>query len=185
MLKRIIPKEILWFVIAIWVVYLVNNVLLGGNLNQFGIRPRTLDALLGILWSPFLHAGLYHIISNTIPLLILGSLLGASVGAVKLRYIMILGAIGSGIGVWCFGSASIVIGASGMVFALLGFLFADAIFNPSLRSWLIAIVAFFAYGGTLFSLVNFLPYISWAAHFWGFVSGVLLSVLFARRKPVQ
>ncbi|MBJ7536525.1 rhomboid family intramembrane serine protease [Marinomonas transparens] len=182
MLKRIIPADILYFVIAIWIVFFIDAILLGVNLNQFGIRPRTLDALLGILFSPFLHAGLYHIISNTIPLLVLGSLLGASVGRRKLRYIMILGAIGSGVGVWCFGSSGLVVGASGMVFALLGFLFADAIFNPSLRNWLIAIVAFFAYGGTLFSLVSFLPYISWAAHFWGFVSGILLSILLGRRR---
>ncbi|TDO98251.1 rhomboid family intramembrane serine protease [Marinomonas balearica] len=182
MFKRIIPVEITYFVIAIWVVFFANTVLIGLNLNQFGIRPRELSGLYGIVLSPFLHAGLYHLISNTLPLLVLGSLLKASVGSNKLLYIMILGAIGSGIGVWCFGSGSVVVGASGMVFALLGFLFSDAIFNPSLRNWLIAIVAFLSYGGALFSLINFLPYVSWAAHFWGFVSGIALSIMLRRKR---
>ncbi|ADZ92490.1 rhomboid family intramembrane serine protease [Marinomonas mediterranea] len=181
MFKKIIPAEITYFVIAIWGVFFANIILVGINLNQFGIRPRTLDGLYGIVLSPFLHAGLYHLISNTLPLLVLGSLLRASVGSNKLRYIMTLGALGSGIGVWCFGSSHVIVGASGMVFALLGFMFSNALFNPSIRNWLIAIAAFITYGGALFSLVSFLPYISWAAHFWGFISGVVLSILLRQK----
>jgi len=182
MLKRIIPADVVWFVIAIWIVFIVDLLLVGINLNQFGIRPRSVENLPGILLSPFLHGGLYHLLSNTIPILILGSLLNASVGTKKLRSVMIGGAIGAGIGVWFFASNGLVVGASGMVFALLGFLFADAIFNPSLRSWLFAIISFLAYGGALFSLISFLPYISWAAHFWGFVSGILLAYLLRGRS---
>lgn len=182
MVKRILPQDVVWFLIAIWVVFIVDTLLIGINFNQYGIRPRSISHLPGILASPFLHGGLYHIISNTVPIFILGILLNASVGPVKLRKIMIGGAIGSGIGVWFFASGSLVVGASGMVFALLGFLLADAIFNPSLRSWLFAIISFLAYGSALFSFVSFLPHISWAAHFWGFISGILLAYLLKGRS---
>lgn len=175
MLKKFIPADILFFLAAIWIVFIVDFLLVGISLNQFGIYPRSIHGLWGILFSPFLHGGLYHIISNSIPILILGSLLGASVGPKKLRRIMILGALGSGLGVWLFSSGGPVVGASGMLFSLLAYLFADALFNPSLRSWIFAIIAFLAYGGTLLSLVNFIPHISWSAHFWGFITGILLA----------
>ncbi|NVK72171.1 MAG: rhomboid family intramembrane serine protease [Oceanospirillaceae bacterium] len=182
MIKRLIPSEVLYFVITTWIVFLANTILISFNLNQFGIRPRQLDGLTGILLSPFLHTGLYHIISNTISTLVLGCLLDLSVSPTRLRYIMFLGAIGSGIGVWCFGDGGIVVGSSGMIFAILGFLLASATLNPSLRSWGIALVAFFTYGSALLSFIHFIPYTSWAAHFWGFISGVLLCILFRNKR---
>ncbi|MDB4836939.1 rhomboid family intramembrane serine protease [Marinomonas sp.] len=177
MFKRFLPKDAIWFVCTIWLVFVIDFLLIGINLNQFGIRPRSIGNLPGILFSPFLHGGLYHIFSNTIPILILGALINGSVGSTKLRSIMIGGAIGSGLGVWLFSSGGLVVGASGIVFALLGFLLADAIYNPSIRSWLFAVISFFAYGGALFSFVSFLPHISWAAHFWGFATGIFLAYL--------
>lgn len=183
MIKRIIPAEVFWFIVTIWTLFIVDVFLVGFSFDQLGIRPRQVDHLHGILLFSFLHANLYHIVSNTIPLLILGSMIKASVGTNKLRAIMVFGAIGSGIGIWCFGSEnSLVVGASGMVFAFLGFLFADAIFNPSLRSWLFALIAFFTNGGILFSLLTFLPHISWAGHFWGFIAGILLAGILKGRK---
>lgn len=182
MFKRFLPKDVIWFVCAIWLVFVVDFLLIGINLNQFGIRPRSIGNLPGILLSPFLHDGLYHIFSNTIPILILGALINGSVGSTKLRSIMIGGAIGSGVGVWLLSSGGLVVGASGIVFALLGFLLADAIYNPSLRSWVFAVISFFAYGGTLFSFAHFLPHISWAGHFWGFISGILIAAFFKKQS---
>lgn len=90
---------------------------------------------------------------------------------------MWLGALVSGLGVWAFGSDGITVGASGIIYAFIGFLFFDAYFNPTIRSWLFAIISFVAYSGTLISFVSFLPSISWAGHFWGFASGILLAYL--------
>ncbi|TBR38438.1 rhomboid family intramembrane serine protease [Marinomonas agarivorans] len=183
MIRRIFPPEIVWFTIIIWLIFILDVFLINYSFNHFGIRPRHTDHLSGILLFSFLHSNLYHIVSNTIPLLLLGAMLNASVGTSKLRIVMLFGAIGSGTGVWFFGSeGSLVVGASGMVFALLSFLLADAIFNPSLRSWIFAIIAFFTNGGILFSLLTFLPHISWAGHFWGFIAGVLLAGILKGRK---
>ncbi len=139
MLKRIIPADIIWFVIAIWLVFIIDLILVGVNFNQFGIRPRSIGHLPGILLSPFLHDGLYHLLSNSIPILILGSLLKASAGTKKLRSVMIGGAIGAGIGVWVFASNGLVVGASGMVFALLGFLFRSMLFSTPVTQLVISL----------------------------------------------
>jgi membrane associated rhomboid family serine protease len=63
------------------------------------------------------------------------------------------------------------------VFALIGFLFADAWFSPSLRSWVVAVSAFVLYGGAVSSIFVYVPFISWAAHFWGLVSGVVSAMV--------
>lgn len=182
MLKRAIPKEPLGFVIAIWAIYFIDALLIGINLSNFGVRPRQTEGLIGIFLSPFLHASLFHLISNTIPLIILGFIVNLSVGSQKLRIIMFFGAIGSGLGVWVFGANGVTVGASGLVFSLIGFLFFDAYFNPSIRSWLFAILSFLIYGSSLLSLVSFLPTISWAAHFWGLISGILLAYVLSKRN---
>jgi len=180
--KWILPVEMWLILAAMWVVFAVDFLLPGISFNGYGIRPRTLDGLPGIILSPFLHGGLVHIVSNTVPLIVLSILVRVSVGSVRLLQIVVLGVIGSGIGTWIFSMGGLVVGASGLVYALIGFLFADAWFKPSLRSWLIAIISFVLYGGALLSLFTILPFVSWAAHFWGFVAGVLIAWLYRHRS---
>ncbi len=175
-LNRFFPREALLFVTAMWVVFFIDLLLPGIYLNRFGIQPRRLDGLTGIFLSPFLHGGFSHIISNTIPLLLLAAFVCLSVGSRKMVMVMFAGIIGSGLGTWLFSSGHLVIGASGLVFSLIGFLLADAWFSPSMRSWTVAILSFVFCGGILWSLFVYLPYISWAAHFWGFISGIVIAL---------
>ena len=164
-------------VAVMWGVFIIDSVLPGITFNHFGILPRKLDSLTGIFVSPFLHRGLAHILSNSIPLLVLSALVRLSIGPTQMFVVLFIGCIGSGLGTWLFGSSNLVIGASGLVFALIGFLLADAYFSPSLRSWTVAILSFILYGGALLSLFDLLPYVSWAAHFWGLVSGIAIALL--------
>lgn len=180
--NKFLPKDILLLLTIMWIVFLIDFFIPFATLNGFGIRPRSLSGLMGILFSPFLHGGFGHIISNSISLLGTGILVRLAVGSKQLRYVLLLGIIGSGVGTWLFGSGGLVVGASGLVYALIGFLFTQAFFNPSLRSWFSAILAFVLFGGALLSLFNMLPYISWAAHFWGFVSGIGIAYLFKARN---
>ena len=182
MIKRVIPAEVMLLIAVMWGIFLIDFVLPGITFYNFGIHPRTLGGLTGILISPFLHGGFVHLFSNTIPLLVLPSLVRLSVGSSKMRFVLIIGVAGSGFGTWLFGLSDIVIGASGLVFALIGYLLADAYFSPSLRSWGIAVISLALYGGALLSLFVFLPYISWAAHFWGLVSGIAIAALFRGQK---
>ena len=174
-LDLIFPSEAIVFIAIIWVIFLIDFLLPGISFNYYGIHPRKLDGLTGILTSPFLHGGFSHILANSIPLLLLSALLRISIGAKQMLVVMFFGILGSGLGTWLFSSAGLVIDASGLVFALIGFLLADAYFRPSLRSWAIAIVSFLLYGGALWTLFGFLPNISWAAHFWGLVSGIAIA----------
>ena len=180
--NKFLPRDILILLAIMWVIFLIDLIIPFVNLNVFGIRPRSLSGLIGIIFSPFLHGGFGHIISNSISLLGTGILVRLAVGSKQLKLVVLLGILGSGIGTWLFGSGGLVVGASGLVYALIGFLFTQAYFNPSLRSWFSAILAFVLFGGALLSLFNMLPYISWAAHFWGFVSGIGIAYLFKARN---
>src|SRR5207249_639668 len=71
--KRLMP--VLALIGLCWAVFVLNNLIMDGHLNQYGIRPRHLSSLPGILWSPFLHVSLRHLVANTIPLAILGAIL--------------------------------------------------------------------------------------------------------------
>ena len=180
-MEKLFPKDAIWMLGLIWLVFVVDLLLPGFTFNVFGIRPRELTGLPGIFTSPFLHGGLGHILSNSISLIGTAMLVRLAVGSKLLRRIMIFGAIGAGAGAWLFSSGGIVVGASGMIYALIGFLFAQAFFNPTLRSWLSAILSLIFFGGALLSFFNFMPYISWSAHFWGFVSGIGLAYLYRPR----
>ena len=122
MLKQIIPHEVLFFLIIMWAVFFIDSLLPGITLNHFGIIPRRIEGLKGILLSPFLHGGLHHITSNTIALLVLPIFVRLAIGSRKIIYVLFTGIVGSGLGTWIFSSGDLVIGASGLVFSLIGFL---------------------------------------------------------------
>ncbi len=185
MLNRIIPKEAILLVTIIWAVFIIDLMLPGVNFNHFGIIPRKSGGLIGIFRSPFLHGGFYHIISNTIPLVILPTFVRLSVGSRKMIFVMFVGVIGSGLGAWLFSSGGLVIGASGLVFSLIGFLLADAFVRPTIRSCAVAILSFLLYGGAILSLFTFLPFISWASHFWGLISGIIIALFLKEKKQVR
>lgn len=175
MLDKILPKNIQIFLLAIWVIYAVDLVLPMFNFNVFGIRPRELSGLWGILFSPFLHANLGHIISNSIALVGTSILLRFAIVSDKLPWVLMFCAVFSGIGVWLFSTAGVVVGASGVIYGLIGYLFANAYFNPSIKSWAIALVSLAGFGGAVLSLFTFSPFVSWSGHFWGFVAGVVFA----------
>ena len=119
MIKRMLPTGALLLVAVMWGVFVIDLVLPGAAFNHFGIQPRKLAGLSGIFFAPVLHGDLVHIISNTIPLLLLSTLVRLSVGSSQMLLVMFAGAVGSGLGAWVFGSDGYVIGASGVVFALI------------------------------------------------------------------
>jgi membrane associated rhomboid family serine protease len=112
----------LCFVSLLWAIELV-NILLGHRLNFLGLWPRSVHGLLGIPLSPFLHAGVSHIVLNTVPLAVLGGLVAwhshKEFVVVSLFIILV-----SGGGLWLFGRASYHVGASGLIFGYFGYLVA-------------------------------------------------------------
>lgn len=141
-------------------------------------RPGDLTGLVGVPCAPLLHAGFGHLAANTVALLILGSfscwfsrkLTGTAV---------ILSALIGGLFTWLIAAPGAVhVGASGVIFGLVGFLIANAIFRRSLMAILVALPVAWLYGSAIY--YGMLPHtvddrISWQMHLGGFIGGVLAS----------
>ena len=161
---------VLILVAVIWIVEAV-NLIMGHGLATWGILPRSLSGLIGIPLAPFIHAGIWHAISNTLPILILGGLMLA---LDRTRFWLITAAIIllSGALVWLFARSSYHVGASGLVFGYFGALLARAIIERSPKSILIAVITVTLYGGLLWGILPLRSYISFESHFFGLVAGI-------------
>lgn len=158
---------------ALWFLEIADTLVWHGGLDAYGIRPRTAAGLRHILIAPLLHAGIAHLVANTVPLFILGWL-------VMLRrtsdffVVSLIAALVSGLGVWLFGgSHTIHIGASGVIFGYLGYLLGRAYFERSLAALLIAVVAGLLYGGMIWGVLPLQPGVSWLGHLFGLIGGSL------------
>ena len=163
------------------IIFLINSILLGGTLNSFGIKPRTVDGLIGILASPFLHANLAHLLNNLVGFSIFSMLIMLQ----GLRYywrasavIIILG----GLGVWLFGRSSVHIGASGWIFGLWALCIANAWFTRNFKNFVIAAVVIIAWGGMIFGVLPKNSYISFEAHLMGAIAGIIAAAMFKKRR---
>jgi len=175
-------KPVLFLLALVWLTEVI-NFLSGHSLSSFGILPRTMSGLLGIPLAPFLHAGLWHTISNTFPLLILGGLLLTN-GRNKFWITTISVILLSGILVWLFARGSYHVGASALIFGYFGALLGNAFFERSFSSLIIGLITVVLYGGLLWGILPLRSYISFEGHFFGLISGVFCSwMLFKARKP--
>ena len=177
MLKRFSPMLLL--IAACWGVFLINNVLLGGSLLRYGIIPRELIGLPGILWSPLLHVSLAHLTANTVPLLVLGGIVCARSRG-EFAEVTIFGTLIGGLGTWLFARNADHIGASGLIFCFFGYLTSMALFRKNIGSILLAVICLFGYGGILRGVLPTSGHISWEGHLAGLLTGVLLA--FVRTK---
>ena len=156
----------------LWSVYFL-NLMLPVELRVYGIRPRNLYGLWGIVFSPFLHNDLRHLIANTGALFVL--LLVSLSFSRKLAFsaVLIIIVIGGGL-VWLFGAGNTIhIGARGVIFGLIGFLMFIGVFRREWIALTVSVVIFIFYGGALLSLLVVVPGVSWSGHFFGFISGAL------------
>lgn len=160
-------RGIVLFVGFIWLVFVLDRFM---ALENFGLIPRSLRGLVGILTLPFLHGDLSHIISNTIPLIVLLALLAGS-RANSIDIVVMISVL-AGVVLWLFGRTAMHIGASVLVFGLIGFLVCAGFFEKRLLSAIIAIGVAVTYGSTLLSGV--LPTnsgVSWEGHLFGALAG--------------
>jgi membrane associated rhomboid family serine protease len=162
--------------LVLWVVFFVDRVLLGGSLSAFGIHPRSLPGLIGVLAAPFLHAGLFHIVANTVPFAVLGFLTTAR-KTMDFWVVSVVSAISAGLGAWLLGAAgSVHIGASGVVFGYLGFLMGRGFFERRPSAILLSVLVTVLFGGMLFAMLPVVaPGISWQAHLFGWLGGLFTS----------
>jgi membrane associated rhomboid family serine protease len=149
--------------------------------REGGIYPLQLDGLDGVLFAPLLHADLPHLIANTVPFLVLGFL--AMAGGFR-QFLTVTATIWllGGLGVWLTGGfgSGYHIGASGLIFGWLVFLLARGFFARSGLQILMAVGLFLVWGGILFGVLPGQPGISWQAHLFGALAGLLAARLVAR-----
>ncbi len=166
------PYLIVAMVVAtMWIVEII-DLIPGTNFDRWGIRPRQAVGLIGIVTAPFLHSGFPHLISNTIPFLVLGGIIAAS-GVPRYFQVTALVALVSGLGTWLVGPTNTDhIGASGLVFGFLTYLLGRGFFERKLTYLFVAVVVLFFYGGILWGIVP-KNGISWQGHIFGAIGGVI------------
>jgi membrane associated rhomboid family serine protease len=162
-----------------WAIELVDTLLLNGNLDRLGIRPLSPAGLWGIFFAPFLHGGFRHLISNTVPFLVLGWLIMAR-DIQEFFAVSVIAALLSGLGTWLFGGINTLhIGASGVVFGYFGYLVTRAYFERSLGSIAIALLVIALFGGMIWGILPVQVGISWQGHLFGFLGGIVAARLIA------
>jgi membrane associated rhomboid family serine protease len=152
-----------------------------GDLDRYGIHPRDVDGLPEILAAPFLHAGFGHLISNTVPFLAMGAAIALG-GFVRVALVTLVIALVSGLGTWLIASAnSVHLGASGVVFGYATYLVARGLLSRRLVELAVGALVVGVWGIGL--LQGLLPQerISWQAHLFGAIGGVIAAALFSRR----
>ncbi|OZM83496.1 rhomboid family intramembrane serine protease [Pseudonocardia sp. MH-G8] len=185
-MARVLPRAplrsvlfMLLFTAALYVIEAVDTVS-GQQIQENGIEPLELDGLDGVLWAPLLHDDWAHLIANTVPFLVFGFLAlagGFRQFAMVTALIWVLG----GLGVWLTGGydGGVHIGASGLIFGWLVFLLTRGFFARSGLQILLAVGLFFVWGGILFGVLPGQPGVSWQAHLFGALTGLLAARLVA------
>jgi membrane associated rhomboid family serine protease len=168
--------QIAGFTGVLWLVFLIDW-FATADLSKWGLIPRQLHGLWGIVCSPFLHANLSHLVSNTIPLIVLLGIVLATQrrGWEIVVEIIVLG----GVLLWIFGRSAVHIGASGLVYGLIAYLLVAGFRQGKIVPAVAALVVGFLYGGTL--IFGVLPSVglevSWDGHLLSAVAGGLLAYL--------
>lgn len=171
------------FILLLWLIEILDQLIFKGALDSFGVRPRTLAGLWGILWAPLLHGSFRHLIANTGPLLILGSIVMLSRRLRDFFTISFIVTLIGGLGTWLIGPRySIHLGASGLIFGYFGFLLLSAYFERSCRAIAIALVVLLLYSGIIWGVLPQGGGISWQTHLFGFLGGGVAAYVLSQRE---
>jgi membrane associated rhomboid family serine protease len=163
-----------------WLSEILDTVL-GHRLDRYGIEPRTDEGLVGIVTSPFLHLGFGHLIGNTIPFLAMGAVIALG-GLRRVAVVTLVVALVGGAGTWLFSPGSTdVIGASGIVFGYAAYLLARGFFSRTAGHFLIGVIVIVVWGGALLGGLVPQEGISWQAHFFGALGGVIAASAYRRK----
>ena len=159
---------------------LVDQVVFQGRLDAWGVRPREIAGLVGILLAPFLHGGFAHLLANALPFAVLGWLIVArDIRDFFLVSLVVL--VTGGLGTWAIGApGSVHVGSSGLIFGYFAFLLTAGWFERRIGPVIVSVLVFLSYGGLLFGLLPGTPGVSWPMHLFGFVGGVIAARLLAR-----
>ncbi len=176
-----LARKIKWLmaICALMIGVHVVNLFTNGSLYQYGIHPRQLDSLWGIVAAPFLHVDIGHLLSNLVGLIIFSALL--FVHSLK-RYLWssVFIIVLTGLLVWLFARNALHIGASGWIFGLWSLCIATAWYDRKFINIVIGLLVVFLYGGMLFGVLPGDPRVSFESHFFGATAGVVCAFFQAK-----
>lgn len=167
----------LFFVLSLWIVFWI-EIRFHVNLGDYGIFPRNFEGLRGVVFSPFLHGDIGHLYNNSIPLLIL--LAALSYFYRELSYkVLIYGVLFSGLLTWIIGRENYHIGASGLIYVLVSFIFFKGVMTKYYRLVALSLVVILVYGSLVWYVFPDIEKgISWEGHLAGLIVGFVFSVVF-------
>jgi membrane associated rhomboid family serine protease len=169
------------FVAMLWWLKMLES-WLGTSLGGLGVRPGELSGLVGLVTAPVVHGSVAHLVANSLPLLVLGTLTLAVYPRTAARAIAFIW-LASGLGIWLIGRESSHIGASGVTHGLMFLLFVLGVIRRDRPAVAAALISFFLYGGMLLTVLPGDPQISWEAHLSGAIAGVVAALLWRKRDP--
>ena len=167
-------------VIVIWAMEIYETVT-HTFLSKLGVYPREWDGLVGIFTSPYIHSDFEHLISNTVPLFVLTTIMVFFYQRVAIASYITIQLL-TGIAVWLFARPSYHIGASGVVYGLVAFVFWSGIFRRNIKSIVLALIVVILYSGYFHGIVPTKEGVSWESHLFGGIVGIFTAFLFKDLK---
>lgn len=166
------------FVALIWLIQLSGWALDVGP-GDFGVRPREWAGLVGIFFGPLLHDGFAHLLANTPPLLVLGTAMLYLYPTAAPRVLPAIW-LGPGVAVWLFARGGVHIGASGLVYGLLGYIFVAGLIRRDRRAIAASLLVCFMYGALVWGIMPIRTHMSWETHLAAALIGVVLGLALRR-----
>ncbi|MBK8703979.1 MAG: rhomboid family intramembrane serine protease [Saprospiraceae bacterium] len=158
--------------------------LLHAEWGIFGIYPREIFGLRGVVLAPLIHANFGHLLANTPPLFVLSAMVlffYRRVAAPAMVMIYLL----TGLAVWTFARPVFHIGASGVVYGLVAFVFWNGIFRRNIRAIALALIVVFYYGSMFMGILPGQDGVSWESHLLGGLAGIFTAYWFKNRSEKE
>jgi membrane associated rhomboid family serine protease len=169
------------FILVLFVVEWIEHTY-GMRFAKYGVLPRTLEGLKGVLLSPFIHSDWKHLTNNALPLFVLTATLGFFYKGIA-KEVFLWSWLMSGLWLWAIGRPSFHIGASGLLYALASFLFFSGFIRKHTKLMSISMFVVFLYGGMVWGIFPMKKHISWEGHLAGALAGLILAYWFKDNGP--
>ncbi|WP_372755446.1 rhomboid family intramembrane serine protease [Mariniflexile sp.] len=166
------------FVLTIWLVFWF-EVRFRFHFNDYGIYPQTLKGLRGVFFSPFIHGSIQHLYHNTIPLFVLSMALFYFYRPIAWK-VLLYGILLSGFLTWFIGRPSHHIGASGLIYVLVSFIFFKGVLAKHYRLIALSLLVVFLYGSMIWYALPLEEGVSWEGHLSGLVTGLVFALIFKK-----
>ena len=171
------------FIISIWLIKTF-ELISGIELTGLGIYPREMFGLVGIITFPLIHADINHLMSNTLPILFLGTGIYYFYPDSSKKVIIIIYFL-TGLLVWLFARSAFHIGASGIVYGLVTFFFFSGVLRRDKRAISLALIVTFLYGGLVWGILPIKEGMSWESHLFGSLWGIIFAFLFRKNDKYK